>query len=114
MLVKVFGCLVITFHRGGVTTCNFDRILPLSLPYLPIPTRTRNEGIRPRFFIPKVVKKFLKHKFLDTVPTVETYRPQNLNIYIKFGVEFDGLVEKHVFLRLDQVFKEHHNLYSIA
>ena len=47
ILFKLFSCLVITFQGGGVTTCKFDRILPLDLLYLPIPTRTRNEGVRP-------------------------------------------------------------------
>ncbi len=28
-LVRLFSCLVITAHRGGVTTCTFDRITPL-------------------------------------------------------------------------------------
>ena len=49
VVVELFSCLVMTFERGGVTTCKFVRILPLFLLCLPTPTRTRNEGARPYF-----------------------------------------------------------------
>ena len=45
--LKLISFLIITFQGGGVTTCKLDKILPLFLLYLPIPTRTRSEGIRP-------------------------------------------------------------------
>ena len=35
----------INFQDGGVITCKIDRILPLDLPYHPVPTRSRNEGV---------------------------------------------------------------------
>ena len=47
LVVKSFRCLVIASRGGGVATFKFDRIIPLLLPWLPIPTRTRNAGIRP-------------------------------------------------------------------
>jgi len=47
VLVKLFSFWIIAFRGGGVTTCKFVRIPPLDLPYLPIPTRSRNEGVRP-------------------------------------------------------------------
>ena len=47
ILVRVFDFLLMTFQGGGVTTRKFVRIIPLVLLYLPIPTRTRNEGVRP-------------------------------------------------------------------
>ena len=59
ILVKLLSVFVITFDRGGVTTCKFDIIIPLLLPYLPIPTRTRNEGGRLQFLSPEVFKKKL-------------------------------------------------------
>ena len=57
LVVKLFMCLVIILRGGGVTTCNFDRMIPLFLPYLPVPTRTRNEGVRPQLFSPEVFRK---------------------------------------------------------
>ena len=47
ILVRSFNILGITVHRGGVTTCKFERMIPLFLLCLPIPTRTRNEGVKP-------------------------------------------------------------------
>ena len=44
------NCLVISFQAGGVTTCKVDRIIPLLLPHLPIPTRTCSESVRPLVF----------------------------------------------------------------
>ena len=38
--------LVITVQSGGVTTCKLVRIIALFLLYLPIPTRSGNEGFR--------------------------------------------------------------------
>ena len=57
MLVNLYSFLVIAFDRGGVTTCKFARIIFLFLPYLPIPTRTLNEGVKPQLFGPEVFKK---------------------------------------------------------
>ena len=45
VLVDLFCCLV-TVQGGGVTTYKVVRIVPLFLLHLPIPTRTRNEGVR--------------------------------------------------------------------
>ena len=45
MLVKTFSFVVIAIDRVGVMTCKFDRSLPLFLFYLPVPTRTRIEGV---------------------------------------------------------------------
>ena len=42
--VTLFSFLVMTFQGGGVTSCKFGKITPRL--YLPIPSRTRNEGIR--------------------------------------------------------------------
>ena len=58
MIVEIFSCWVITVQGGGVTTCKFDRVLPLFLLYLPITIRSRNEGIRSSFFSPLVFKKY--------------------------------------------------------
>ena len=79
---------------GGVTTSKFDRILPLCLPYLPTTTRTRNEGVRPYLFGPEVFDIFLKNQFLDGWTTMETYRPQNLNMYIVVHEESKFLVPR--------------------
>ena len=57
ILVKLSSFFVITFHRGIITACKFDRILPLDTLYLPIPIRTRNEGVRPWFINPEVFSK---------------------------------------------------------
>ena len=38
--------------------------------------------------------------------TMETYRPQNLNVYVKPDAESDYLVEKRYLLRLDRVVQE--------
>ena len=35
--------------------------------------------------------------------STQTYRPQNLNVYVTFVVEFDFIVEKTQLLRLDRV-----------
>ena len=35
--------------------------------------------------------------------TMETYKPQNLNVYMKFDTESDVLLNNSQFLRLDQV-----------
>ena len=64
ILVNVFSCLIMTSQGGGVTTCNFVRIIPLSLPYLPIPIRTHNEGVRLYVFSSKVFKN--KYAGVDT------------------------------------------------
>ena len=57
ILVEPFSFLIITFQVGGVTTCKFVRIIPLFLPYLPIPTRTHNEGVRRQFVSPEAFKQ---------------------------------------------------------
>ena len=57
IIVKSSSCLVITFQGGGVTTCKFDRIIPLILRYPPIRTMSRNEEVRPQVFSPEVFKK---------------------------------------------------------
>ena len=54
---KLFSCLDIISPCGGVTTGNFDRIIPLFVLYLPTPTRTRHECVRPKLFSPEFVKK---------------------------------------------------------
>ena len=57
ILAIVSSFWVITFKGGDVTTCKIDRILPLELLYLPIPTRFRNEASRPQFFSQEAFKK---------------------------------------------------------
>ena len=57
ILVKLFSFLVIAVQGGGVTICKFDRLVPLFLPYLAIPTRTRNEGVRTWFFGPRLFEE---------------------------------------------------------
>ena len=47
IIVNVFSVLVITFQDGGVMTCKVGMLSPLVLLYLPMPTRTCNEGARP-------------------------------------------------------------------
>ena len=46
ILVKLFSVLLVIVQVGRVTTCKLDRIIPLFLLYIPIPTRTRNEDVR--------------------------------------------------------------------
>ena len=48
--------MIIIFHLGGVTTWKNVIVLPLFLLYLPVPTRSRNEGVRPWFFSPEFVQ----------------------------------------------------------
>ena len=55
----------------------------------------------------------LKNKYLDAFISMKTYRPQNLNIYVEFGIESDLLVEKKCFVGLDQVLFLKNVLYNI-
>ena len=55
--LEIISLGVITSQGGGVTTCNVDITIPLFLPYPPIPTRTRNEGVRPKLLSHDVFKK---------------------------------------------------------
>ena len=47
VFVNIFSCLVTTFQGGGVTTRKFDRMIPPFFLYLPLRTKSHNEGIRP-------------------------------------------------------------------
>ena len=57
MIMKLISFGVVTFDGVGVTIYKFDRIIPPFLPYLPIPTRSRNAGIRPKCLAPKCSRK---------------------------------------------------------
>ena len=81
--------LVMIVHQATSTTCYQGRILPLNLPYLHTPTRTHNAGGRPWFFSPKFSRTKRKKHILDMLTSTQTYRPQNLNIYVTFNVESD-------------------------
>ena len=37
ILVKLFCVSIITLHHATITTCHFDRIIPLSFSYLYVP-----------------------------------------------------------------------------
>ena len=52
-----FRCLVITSWGGGVTSWKLVRFVLLCILYLPVPTRSRSEGVRPKCFSPEVFKK---------------------------------------------------------
>ena len=59
--------IIITQHHEEAKWCYQDRILPLSVPDLPIPTRTLNSSIRPELlnpivFKPKRPKEYSKQK----------------------------------------------------
>ena len=56
-VADMFSFSAIAFHHGGVTTYNFVRIISPILLYFNIPTRTRNEDIRPELFSPKVFER---------------------------------------------------------
>ena len=53
ILVKCFDVLVTTRHHEGGQRCYYNRIIPLSVPDLPIPTRTLNSRVRLEFLNPK-------------------------------------------------------------
>ena len=53
---------------------------------------------------------FSENQFLDILATLETYRPQNLNIYIESDVESHFLIKNTYSMLLDRVFFEKHVL----
>ena len=53
---------------------------------------------------------FLRNMFFDVLTSMMTYRPQDLNVNIKFDVESDLLVKKTYFLNLDRPFYEKRTL----
>ena len=52
ILVNILFFFVTTFQDGGVTTCKMNIIVLLFLFYLPIPTRSGNEGVKTLAFQP--------------------------------------------------------------
>ena len=56
ILVISFSFSVMTAHHARITACHFDRIIPLSLPCLPIPTGLVMQAIDPSLFCPDVFK----------------------------------------------------------
>ena len=60
---QLCSCLIMTFHHTRITTCKIGRVIPLDVLYLPIHTRTCNEGVRILLFSPEVFKE----RFLTSI-----------------------------------------------
>ena len=50
----MFANIIITRHYEGVKRCYSDRNPPLSVPDIPVPTRTLNSSVRSEFLNPIV------------------------------------------------------------
>ena len=60
--------------------------------------------MRPKQPTDPVKNVSLQNEIPDMLIWTEAYRPQNLNMYVKFGIESHFEVENAQFLRLEPIF----------